>query len=576
MTFPNGCSSSPQEEDSDLLESESDLSVGSSASSDSADVDQQSPITPSSAIVPWAGDQDKPPPPRYIIKKVSHTTMFPTTQRILKEVPEPPHNPLPHHRLFRADGSIDIGILKSFMASEGRLEIEDARYIIRQASILLRSEPNVLSIPAPVSISGDIHGQYYDLLQLLNVGGPVESTRYLFLGDYVDRGHFSVEVMLLLFALKITYPSSIFLLRGNHESRHLTEYFTFKLECVHKYNESLYEDFLLSFHTMPLAAIVNHQFICLHGGLSPELKTIQDIQAIHRFHEPPPSGLMCDILWSDPAADFKPADKSIHTNMNEVRGCPYHLTYHAVSEFLNRNKLLSLVRAHEAQDDGFKVLEPRANGFPSVITVFSAPNYLDSYHNRGSVLHFDGSELNVRQFNCSPHPYCLPNFSNAISWSAPFVAMKISEMLFALLKTVNDEDERLLMHQENTSFIRRRRIALRIKILSVARFLRMLYTLRNERETVTRIKYLSPDSMLPRGVLLGGKLALKQSLCDFETAAEADSPNLRRPPLPDSFEPQSKRSCMSSLDGFSIDRPVSQVSSEEDDEDDDDPNDDVK
>ena len=131
-------------------------------------------------------------------------------------------------------------------------------------------------------VSGDLHDQYYDLLRLLEVGGDPGKTRYLFLGDYVDRGNFSVEVMLLLYALKIEFPSLMFLIRGNHECRHLTEYFTFKLECVHKYDNTLYEAFIKSFHAMPLGAVINNKFICLHGGLSPELKTIGDLQSVDR------------------------------------------------------------------------------------------------------------------------------------------------------------------------------------------------------------------------------------------------------------------------------------------------------
>ena len=545
------------------------------------------------------------------MKKVSHAAAQSTTERCVKSVAEPPREPLAHERLWRADGTPDVALLGQWLVAEGRLEARDAGAIVQRATAVLRAEPTVLAIPTPVTICGDVHGQFYDLLRLFDVGGPVGATRYLFLGDYVDRGTFSVEVVLLLYALKLAHPDAVFLVRGNHECRHLTEYFTFRTECVRKYSADLYEDLLASFNALPLAAVVNRQFLCLHGGLSPALATVDDIRALDRFREPPPAGPMCDLLWADPAPAFVPADPAERFAFNRVRGCSFVFTFHAVAAFLERNNLLSLVRAHQAQDDGYATLHPHpATGFPSVITVFSAPNYLDTYNNRGAILHLDRAELNVRQFNRSPHPYWLPNFSNAITWSIPFVAEKIAEMLLALLKSVDDEEEHRRQkriassasttsaatgtasgaasssseNSDNTgqctsttttanteesslpSTTTRRRVDLRHKILSVSRFLRMFAVLRNEAETVNRIKVISPDSALPRGVLLGGKLALQQSLCDFEAAAKADSPNLRRPPLPPEVEPAPKYSHRGSLDGGTRGDPVWDDEDEDNDE----------
>lgn len=174
---------------------------------------------------------------------------------------------------------------------------EHALFILERTTEVLRGEPNLVHVKSPVTICGDIHGQYYDLMKLFDVGGSIDDTDYLFLGDYVDRGSFGIECLLYLYALKLCYPKQFVLLRGNHECRHLTEFFTFKRECLHKYSSRVYEACIESFCALPIAALVDDRFFCVHGGISPSLIRLDDLHRMNRFTEPPNEGLLCDLLW---------------------------------------------------------------------------------------------------------------------------------------------------------------------------------------------------------------------------------------------------------------------------------------
>ena len=125
----------------------------------------------------------------------------------------------------------------------------------------------------------------------------------VFLGDYVDRGKWGVECMAYLLCLKLSFPRNVVMLRGNHETRAMTESFTFRDECITKFDEEVYDTFCELFDTLPLAVDLNGDYLCMHGGISPQLKDKTDIDKINRFQEPPMSGLLCDLIWSDPIDD---------------------------------------------------------------------------------------------------------------------------------------------------------------------------------------------------------------------------------------------------------------------------------
>ncbi|GAA5796643.1 serine/threonine-protein phosphatase 2B catalytic subunit A1 [Helicostylum pulchrum] len=476
----------------------------------------------------------------FTMYKQEDGTVVSTRDRVIKDVPAPATS-LPTDEEFwskERPGLPDIKFLKDHFYREGRLTEEQAVYILEKGTEIFKTEPNLLEVGAPITVCGDIHGQYYDLMKLFEVGGDPANTTYLFLGDYVDRGYFSIECVLYLWSLKMWYPNSFFLLRGNHECRHLTDYFTFKIECRHKYTEKVYESCMSSFCSLPLAAIMNRQFLCIHGGLSPDLVTLDDLKKIDRFREPPTQGLMCDLLWSDPLEEFgqeKTNETFIH---NHVRGCSYFFTYHAACQFLERNNLLSIIRAHEAQDAGYRMYrKSKTTSFPSVMTIFSAPNYLDMYNNKAAVLKYENNVMNIRQFNCTPHPYWLPNFMDVFSWSLPFVGEKVTDMLLAVLNVCSKEelakeDQQLLEDKAaaNVDDAEQRRIVIRNKIMAVGKMSRVFSVLRENSERVTELKSLSPTGKLPLGTLALGVEGLKSAITTFEDAKRSDVENERLPP----------------------------------------------
>ncbi|KAL4817823.1 Serine/threonine-protein phosphatase 2B catalytic subunit [Aspergillus spinulosporus] len=510
---------------------------------------------------------DKQPVPEidFTLHVMEDGTQVSTLERVVKEVQAPALNTPSDDQFWDPEDHTkpNLQFLKQHFYREGRLTEDQALWIIQAGTQILKSEPNLLEMDAPITVCGDVHGQYYDLMKLFEVGGDPAETRYLFLGDYVDRGYFSIECVLYLWALKIWYPNTLWLLRGNHECRHLTDYFTFKLECKHKYSERIYEACIESFCALPLAAVMNKQFLCIHGGLSPELHTLEDIKSIDRFREPPTHGLMCDILWADPLEDFgqeKTGDYFIH---NSVRGCSYFFSYPAACAFLEKNNLLSVIRAHEAQDAGYRMYrKTRTTGFPSVMTIFSAPNYLDVYNNKAAVLKYENNVMNIRQFNCTPHPYWLPNFMDVFTWSLPFVGEKITDMLIAILNTcskeeLEDETPSTIspaepsppmpmdtVDTESTEFKRR---AIKNKILAIGRLSRVFQVLREESERVTELK-TAAGGRLPAGTLMLGAEGIKQAITNFEDARKVDLQNERLPPSHDEVVRRSEEERRIALD----------------------------
>ena len=187
---------------------------------------------------------------------------------------------------------------------------------------------------------GDIHGQYSDLLRLFEYGGYPPEANYLFLGDYVDRGKQSIETICLLLAYKIKYPENFFLLRGNHECASINRIYGFFDECKRRFNVRIWKIFTECFNCLPVAALIDDKILCMHGGLSPELKNMDQIRSIARPVDVPDHGLLCDLLWSDP-------DKEIEGWGENDRGVSYTFGADKVAEFLQKHDLDLVCRAHQ-------------------------------------------------------------------------------------------------------------------------------------------------------------------------------------------------------------------------------------
>lgn len=238
-------------------------------------------------------------------------------------------------------------------------------------------QPMLLELEAPIKICGDIHGQYPDLLRLFDYGGVPPESNYLFLGDYVDRGKQSLEVICLLFAYKIKYPENFFLLRGNHETQSINKIYGFFDECKRRYNPGLWKLFTQCFDCLPVAALIDEKIICMHGGLSPSFHNFDQIRSLPRPTDVPDDGLLCDLLWADPDKDTK------EWGSND-RGVSYTFGTKIVEQILDKHDLDLVCRAHQVVEDGYEFFAKRR-----LVTIFSAPNYCGEFDNAGAMMSVD-------------------------------------------------------------------------------------------------------------------------------------------------------------------------------------------
>ncbi|KAI8903779.1 serine/threonine-protein phosphatase 5-like protein [Gorgonomyces haynaldii] len=309
----------------------------------------------------------------------------------------------------RFQDTVDLQFCKDLLVwfkDQKKLHRKYTLQIMRQALEIFNAQPALVDIDIPkgskLTVCGDIHGQFYDLLYVLETNGlPSPENMYLWNGDFVDRGSFSVECILTLLSFKCLYPQAVYLSRGNHETDDMNRTYGFEGEVKAKYTELVFKFFSELFNAVPLANLIGRpdqeRILVIHGGLfSRDDVTLDEIRKIDRFRQPGSQGIMTELLWSDPQPQLGRAPSK--------RGVGLQFGPDVTEKFCALNKLKMIIRSHEVKDQGYEVMH---NG--KCVTIFSAPNYCDSVNNLAAYIHVD-SDLNVQyhQYRAVPHPNVPP------------------------------------------------------------------------------------------------------------------------------------------------------------------------
>ncbi|KAI8808905.1 serine/threonine-protein phosphatase 5-like protein [Cladochytrium replicatum] len=303
----------------------------------------------------------------------------------------------------------DGGVTKEFidealayMKSMKKIHRKYVYKVLLAAQSILRAEPTIVDIDIPsnakLTVCGDIHGQFYDLMNIFSKNGlPSPTNMYLFNGDFVDRGSFSLECIFTLLAFKVLYPNAMYLSRGNHETDDMNKVYGFEGEVKAKYSPIMFKVFSELFNAVPLGNVIGGKILVVHGGLfTRDDVTMDEIRKIDRFRQPGNEGLMCELLWSDPQPEVGRSPSK--------RGVGIQFGPDVTEKFLKLNDLKFIIRSHEVKQEGYS---KDHNG--KCITIFSAPNYCDSVGNKGAYIHITPDlSMKFNQFEAVPHPPIKP------------------------------------------------------------------------------------------------------------------------------------------------------------------------
>ncbi|KAL3437612.1 hypothetical protein BDV09DRAFT_183456 [Aspergillus tetrazonus] len=303
--------------------------------------------------------------------------------------------------------------------------------IVKAVKEIVYAEPTMVEIGVDegkrLTVCGDTHGQFFDLLEIFRLNGfPSDTHAYLFNGDFVDRGSWSTEIALLLYAYKWLRPNGIFLNRGNHETDDMNKVYGFEGECRAKYNETMFKVFSESFSALPLATLIGNKYLVLHGGLfSDDKTTLDDIRKLNRHNQKQPGqqGLMMEMLWTDPQTEPGRGPSK--------RGVGLQFGPDVTKRFCENNGLEAIIRSHEVRMNGYEVEHDGR-----CITVFSAPKYCDTTENKGAFIKI-GPELKLEYqvFEAVPHPDIKPMRIGLTPPPAPYLTSDPKSFGY---KSVND------------------------------------------------------------------------------------------------------------------------------------------
>ncbi|XP_077301275.1 protein phosphatase D3 [Arctopsyche grandis] len=308
---------------------------------------------------------------------------------------------------------VTLEFIKDLMETyknQKKLHRKYAYKILLDIKSYFETQPSLVHVTIPdknkFTVCGDIHGQFYDLMNIFELNGlPSPTNPYLFNGDFVDRGSFSVECIFTLFSFKLLLPDHFFMSRGNHESSTMNQMYGFEGEVKAKYTEQMADLFTEVYNWLPLAHCLNSKVLVMHGGLfSEDNITLKDIAAIDRNKQPPAEGIMCELLWSDPQPENGRAPSK--------RGVGCQFGPDVTERFLKLNNLQYVIRSHEVKSKGYEVAH---NG--KCITVFSAPKYCDTMDNQGAFITMNGADMipNFTSYDAVEHPDVRPMaYANAL------------------------------------------------------------------------------------------------------------------------------------------------------------------
>ncbi|KAI9661437.1 MAG: hypothetical protein M1829_006268 [Trizodia sp. TS-e1964] len=276
--------------------------------------------------------------------------------------------------------------------------------IVMAVKNIVYKEPTMVEMEVKqghmLTVCGDTHGQFFDLMELFRLNGlPSRTHYYLFNGDFVDRGSWSTEIALLLYAYKWLYPDAFFINRGNHETDDMNRVYGFEGECKAKYNDRVFKLFSESFSALPLATLIGKKYLTLHGGLFSDDKiTLDDIRKLNRHaqRQPGQAGLMMEMLWTDP--------QSAPGRGPSKRGVGMQFGPDVTKRFCENNGLEAVIRSHEVRLGGYEVEHDGR-----CITVFSAPKYCDTTPNKGAYINIGPEhKLDFHTFEAVEHPNIKP------------------------------------------------------------------------------------------------------------------------------------------------------------------------